>query len=165
MSPSVFPFQTNVYVCVETQDTNCLFWKYLEEESITPAMNRAVCWEKQRTRPGKISRSLIRAYHSDPLSLGLQIHKQCIMWEQRECLELKIKLVLKFWLENVRHQDCFGPRKNSIHKLLDLEMVPAGQGRSLAVLWSRALKLQPVASAEHEMSEVGHIQPFYNAKQ
>lgn len=71
----------NIYVCIETQDANGLFWKYLEEESAGHDTSGLPGEAEEET--WKISHPLMLwAHRSDPLSLGLQIHKQCIIWEQ-----------------------------------------------------------------------------------
>lgn len=45
---SIFLFQTNISVCVEIQDANFLFQKYLEEENAN--REPSSLWGKQRTR-------------------------------------------------------------------------------------------------------------------
>ena len=80
VSPSMFLFQIFMSV-LKTQDANCLFWKYLEEESTGHDTSDLLGEAEEET--WKISHPLMLwAYHSDPLSLGLQIPKQCISLEK-----------------------------------------------------------------------------------
>ena len=80
VSPSMFLFQIFMSV-LKTQDANCLFWKYLEEEST--GHNTSDLLGEAEEETWKISHPLMLwAYHSDPLSLGLQIPKQCISLEK-----------------------------------------------------------------------------------
>lgn len=50
---SIFLFQTNISVCVEIQDANFLFQKYVEEESTS--WEPSSLWGKQRMRDLGIS--------------------------------------------------------------------------------------------------------------
>lgn len=44
------PFQTNIYIHIETQTTESMFQQCLEEEVL--ATEQAVCWGKQKIEQG-----------------------------------------------------------------------------------------------------------------
>lgn len=115
-----FSKQTFMFVLKPKMQTAC--FKNIWKRNV-PAVIQAVCWEKQRTRedftfsdsmPPTPCRGLVYKFINSTLCEN----------RKTECLELKTKLVLKFWLESVRREGCFDRQKNSIHNPLELEVVP-----------------------------------------
>lgn len=114
-----------------------------------PTGSQVVCGEsKGRETWGYLT----FAHPLDSLSLGLQIHKQ-YMCESRkkECVQLKIKLVLIFRFKRISFEGYFSLRKSSIHNQLELEIAPAGKSRSTEIK-SRVFKLQVVTNSKHVMN-------------
>lgn len=121
---SIFPFQTHIHVCVETQYANFLFQKYLKEASASEelsgllgkAKDEKMCWEDFTFSDKSISVSL-------PGSIN---HAWCES-RRTEGFILKIKLVLRFRLENIRVKGYLRPQKSSSQNPLELEIVSTGQ--------------------------------------
>lgn len=125
------PFPTHIYVCCKIQDANFLFPKYLEEESAGRNQVLGKHGAKQRTSLGRNSHALIREYPLDSLSLGLLIHKQHIIWGQKNrMLWTESQAGTKIPVREYWSWSSFSPRKSPSHNRLEAEMVPAGKCRT-----------------------------------
>lgn len=88
---SLCAFQMTAFCIPFPNKHFCLCWNPRCKLPVSKIFEKGDCqpgtklyrWGKAKERPGTMSRSLIRTYHLDSLSLGLQIHKQCILWEQK----------------------------------------------------------------------------------
>lgn len=160
----------NIYVCIETQDANCLFWNYLEEESAGHDTS-GLPGEARGGRPGRFASSTIsfRLIAQTPwVWVCKSVSSALYESRQTQCLEVKIKkkLTWKFYAENVRHQGYFGPSKNSAPTThWAWRWCLLSEAKHGSALVRRALYPQAVTSSENEMSDVGHSQHFVHAKQ
>lgn len=142
-----FSKQTFLFVLKSKMQTSC--FKNIWRRRV-PAGSQVVCGESKGWETWGY---LTFAHPLDSLGLGLQIHKQ-YMCESRkkECVELKTKPVLIFRFEHISFEGYFSLRKSSIHKPLELEIVPADKSRRVEIIRSRVFKLQVVTNSEHVMN-------------